>query len=81
MPQTRARPARDATRFRQLVAANIWFWATLDGYHAPNWRLAEEWRSLPDSTRIRRYCAANPTDVLDEADPTTDDPEGISAMM
>ena len=55
MPEARARPAREAERFRQLVAANRWFFDRLAQLDAPNWRLYEEWRGLSDSVRLRRF--------------------------
>ncbi len=67
MTEARARPAREAARFTQLVRANLWFWTRMRDADDPSWEVVAEWRGLPDSTRIRRWRMAQPEEMPGES--------------
>ena len=67
MGEARARPAREAQRYLQVVRANLWFWTRMRDADDPNWEVVAEWRALPASVQIRRWRAAQPQQTADEA--------------
>ncbi len=67
MPETRARPARERERFICVARANAWFYTRMCRADDPCWDVMDEWRCQSESVKIRRWRAANPTEMPGES--------------
>lgn len=65
MPETRARPARERQRFKEIARANMWFYRRLIEHDDPSWEMKRDWEQREDSLKIRRWRNAQPQETAD----------------